>query len=58
VSDSLLTALITAVITGAVNWGILSTKLAYMSRDIAELKERLDLYVNGRYHENFRRSRN
>lgn len=41
-SDALLTAIVTAVVTGAVNWGILSTKLAWMRRDIDELKGRMD----------------
>lgn len=41
-SDSVYTAIVTAVLTGAVNWGILSTKLAWMRRDIDELKGRMD----------------
>lgn len=46
VNDTLLTALLTALITGAVNWGVFSTKLSYMTRDIAELKRRLDDIVD------------
>jgi hypothetical protein len=41
ISETLLTAIVTALLTGAVNWGVLSTKLTYMARDIEDLKERL-----------------
>lgn len=40
-SETLLTALVTAVLTGAVNWGVISEKLKYMNRDIEDLKERV-----------------
>jgi hypothetical protein len=40
-NETLMTAIVTALLTGAVNWGVISTKLNYMARDIEDLKERL-----------------
>ena len=36
-SDALTIALVTAIINGGVTWGIVSTKLAWMRRDIDDL---------------------
>lgn len=49
-SDTLLTAIVTAIVTGAVNWGVLSTKLAYMARDIEALQRRMDDVTALHYH--------
>jgi hypothetical protein len=38
VSDVVLVALVTAVANGLVTWGVVSTKLAWMRRDIDDLR--------------------
>lgn len=38
-SDELLIAVVGALFNGAVTWGIVSTKLSWMRRDIDELRE-------------------
>lgn len=40
-SEALQIALVTAVINGAVTWGVVSTKLAWARRDIDVLFERV-----------------
>lgn len=40
-SDPLLIAVLTAAANGLVTWGVVSTKLAWMRRDIDELRERM-----------------
>lgn len=40
-SETLQVALITALINGAVTWGVVSTKLAWLRRDIEHLEQRL-----------------
>jgi hypothetical protein len=42
VSESIQIALVTAMINAAVTWGVISTKLAWLRRDIDAVKERLD----------------
>ena len=44
-SDGLLIAIIGAVINGAVTWGVVSTKLAWMRRDIDDLRAWRDKFV-------------
>jgi hypothetical protein len=41
-SESLQIALLTAVVNGAVTWGIVSTKLAWLRRDVDRLQARID----------------
>jgi hypothetical protein len=41
-SDSFQIAIITALINGAVTWGVMSTKLAWLRRDVDMLGIRLD----------------
>lgn len=41
-SEALQIALITALVNGAVTWGVVSTKLAWARRDIDNLFERVD----------------
>ena len=48
-------ALITAVINGAVTWGIISTKLEWLRRDIDELKMRVSACEN-RHHAAFEKT--
>lgn len=38
-SETLLIALVTSVLNGAVTWGVVSTKLAWMRRDIDDLMQ-------------------
>ena len=40
-SEALLIALIGALFNGAVTWGVVSTKLAWMRADLDELKTRV-----------------
>jgi hypothetical protein len=40
-SDAMFIALVTAAINGAVTWGVMSTKLAWMRRDIDSLTDRI-----------------
>jgi hypothetical protein len=42
VSETVQIALLSAVINGAVTWGIISTKLAWLRRDVDSHQERLD----------------
>jgi len=42
VSESVQIALVTAVINGAVTWGIISTKLAWLRQDIDALQARVN----------------
>ena len=41
-SETVQIAAITALINGAVTWGIISTKLAWLRRDIDDLKVRVN----------------
>ena len=41
-SEALLIALVTAVLNGAVTWGIISTKLQWLRRDVDLAHQRLD----------------
>lgn len=41
-SEQVQIALLTAVFNGAVTWGIISTKLAWLRRDVDSHQERLD----------------
>ena len=40
-SDAVLIAVVSAVLNGAVTWGVVSTKLAWMRRDLDDHHERL-----------------
>jgi hypothetical protein len=40
--DSLLIALIGAIVNGAVTWGVVSTKLAWLRADLDEARQRLN----------------
>lgn len=40
-SDGLVIALISALFNGAVTWGVVSTKLSWMRRDIDQLEARV-----------------
>lgn len=40
-SDALILTVVGAVINGAVTWGVVSTKLAWMRRDIDDLRAAL-----------------
>lgn len=40
-SEALAIALVTALVNGAVTWGVVSTKLAWMRRDIDDLMQRI-----------------
>jgi hypothetical protein len=40
-SESLLIGLVTVAFNGAVTWGVVSTKLAWMRRDLDSMHERL-----------------
>lgn len=40
-SETLLIALVTAAINGAVTWGVVSTKLAWMRRDLDDHGDQL-----------------
>lgn len=40
-SDALVIALVSAVLNGAVTWGVVSTKLAWLRRDVDDLQDRL-----------------
>jgi hypothetical protein len=42
-SQGLVIALITAILNGAVTYGVVSTKLAWLDRDIAKIEHRLEL---------------
>lgn len=49
-SEALLMALVGAALNGAVTWGVVSTKLAWMRRDIEQLDkrtERLEKHIFG-----------
>jgi len=41
VSENLLILIVSAAINGAVTWGVVSTKLDWMRRDLDELSDRL-----------------
>lgn len=40
-SEAMQIALVTAMINGAVTWGVVSTKLAWLRRDIEKLEDRV-----------------
>jgi hypothetical protein len=40
-SDAIALALLTAIVNGAVTWGVVSTKLAWLRRDVDQLQTRL-----------------
>ena len=40
-SEAVLIGLVTACLNGAVTWGVVSTKLAWMRRDLDDLGERV-----------------
>ena len=41
-SESAKIAIITAVLNGAITWGIVTTKMDWMRADIAKLEQRID----------------
>lgn len=41
-TEAMQIALFTALLNGAVTWGVVSTKLAWLRADIDELKRRLE----------------
>lgn len=41
-TDTLKVAFLTALINGAVTWGVMSTKLEWLRSDIAKLEQRID----------------
>lgn len=47
-SDALLIALASAVVNGAVTWGIISTKLAWLRRDVDQLTARVNQHMDRR----------
>jgi hypothetical protein len=47
-SDALLIALVSALINGAVTWGIISTKLAWLRRDVDQLARRVSHHLDRR----------
>ncbi len=40
-SDSIVIAIIGAILNGAVTWGVVSTKLAWLRRDVDDLRARM-----------------
>ena len=40
-SEAMQIALLTALVNGAVTWGIVSTKLAWLRRDMEKVEERI-----------------
>ena len=40
-SEALQIALVTALLNGAVTWGVMSTKLAWLRRDVEKLEARV-----------------
>jgi hypothetical protein len=40
-SEAVWLALLTAVVNGAVTWGVVSTKLAWLRRDVDDIRSRL-----------------
>lgn len=49
-SDAFQIALITAVLNGAVTWGVVSTKLAWLRRDVETHEQRLNTLEARHYH--------
>lgn len=49
-SEALQIALFTAVANGLVTWGVVSTKLAWLRRDVEKLEERLSACESRYYH--------
>ncbi|MGC1173116.1 hypothetical protein [Polaromonas sp.] len=49
-SEALQIALFTAVANGLVTWGVVSTKLAWLRRDVEKLEERLSACESRHYH--------
>jgi hypothetical protein len=41
-SEAMQIAMLTALLNGAVTWGVVSTKLAWLRQDIDDLKKRLE----------------
>lgn len=41
-SETVQIAIVTAIINGAVTWGIISTKLAWLRRDVDNLEHRMN----------------
>ena len=41
-SEAIQIALITAVVNGAVTWGIISTKLAWLRQDVDRIEKRMN----------------
>ena len=39
---AMLTAMLSAVVQAAVTWGVISTKLAWIRKDIEDLRDRVD----------------
>lgn len=42
ISDAILVAAITGVVSAAVNWGIVKVQLAWLRRDVDKAHERID----------------
>jgi hypothetical protein len=42
VNEAILVAIVTAAINGAVTWGIINTKLAWLRHDISRLEARIN----------------
>lgn len=53
-SEAMQIALVTALINGAVTWGIISTKLAWLRRDIERLESRVNACESRHYTNNGR----
>lgn len=41
-TDTIKVAVFTAIINGAVTWGVMSTKLEWLRSDIAKVEQRID----------------
>ncbi len=41
-SEAVQIVVITALVNGAVTWGVISTKMAWLRRDVDDLRARLD----------------
>lgn len=47
-SDAIIIALMSTIINGAVTWGIISTKLAWLRKDVDELTKRMNHHMDRR----------
>lgn len=47
-SDAIIIALMGTVVNGAVTWGIISTKQAWLRKDLDELTRRVNIHMDRR----------